>query len=77
MVLWENLLVSLHSYSYIKTLLLFSELPFFLQLQVSLTYKLMKSETDNTFCSLWKLKVRAVIIYVNAFCHHVPQQLKI
>ena len=76
MVLWENLFISLHSYSYIKTL--FSELPFFSQLQVNFNgYKLIKSETDNTFCSLWKLKVRAVIIYVNAFCHHVPQQLKL
>ena len=34
MVLWENLFISLHNYSYIKTLLLLSELPFFLQLQV-------------------------------------------
>ena len=35
MVLWENLFISLYSDSYIKTLLLFSELPFFLQLQVN------------------------------------------
>ena len=51
MVLWENLFISLHSYSYIKTL--FSELPFFSQLQVNFNgYKLIKSETDNTFYSL-------------------------
>ena len=34
MVLSEDLFISLHNYSYIKTLLFFSELPFFLQLQV-------------------------------------------
>ena len=29
MILWENLFISLYSYNYIKTLLLFSEPPFF------------------------------------------------
>ena len=69
MVLWENLFISLHSYSNIKPgFCSQSFLPFYSH-KFTLTSKLIKSETGNTFCSLWKLRV--VIIYVNAFCHHV------